>query len=742
MTLARLLRSRRPRPALAAPGRRKGRPHPGLECLEARDVPATFSVPVGDVAGLAEAINDSNAVGGSNTIELSAGTYDFGASGENPITNSWFGPNYLPAIANDLTIEGNSAVLAGAPQFPARFFFVSGGYVANGPAAGSLTLQGLTLQGGSAVGGGSNFGGGGLGAGGAIFNMGSLVLDGVTLTGNLAQGGSVTGAGSGGYGGGGMGTDSIGDSGGGDMGPDFPTTFGGAGGVSSGRGTEAGGGGGGFTQPGGAPSGDYGGGGGGSSGLGGTAGVYQVIDATITGEDSGVVKDDSPGGGGLGGDGGGGAGSNGGGESRSGSPFGIGGNDTGGGGVGGGGGGQSGGGGFGGGGGGNGVSGPSASGTSGGGGGFGGGGGGANTVYGGAAGPGGFGGGDGNLFAGGGGAGMGGAIFNFYGDAVITNSTLSNNSASGGTGANQGTQTGSESGDGLGGAVFNLDGSVSISSSTVASNTSSSGGDAVYNLSLGNLPDGAAPPSSSSDVSSNSLFAEPGTAPRPASAALRIENSILSRSVAGNAAVVNNRASGPAQVFTAGRNIVQGYQRFGGASWAGARPFNINPRLGPLQDNGGLVPTMALLRGSPAVDAGAGAASASATDARGPGFGRVIGRSADLGAFEYQPPATATRLTGRLVGPGDARSLVLEARVSGRASHSNLPGGRVDFFAGSRLLASAPVVDGVATLSTTPPLAGLRIVAFYRGDAQDGSAFWPSVSNPLRPGRFAARPLA
>lgn len=59
------------------------------------------------------------------------------------------------------------------------------------------------------------------------------------------------------------------------------------------------------------------------------------------------------------------------------------------------------------------------------------------------------------------------------------------------------------------------------------------------------------------------------------------------------------------------------------------------PRLGPLADNGGPTWTMALLPGSPAIDA-ANTAGAGAIDQRG--FPRPCGPAADLGAYEYQYP--------------------------------------------------------------------------------------------------------
>src|SRR5262249_53100740 len=61
--------------------------------------------------------------------------------------------------------------------------------------------------------------------------------------------------------------------------------------------------------------------------------------------------------------------------------------------------------------------------------------------------------------------------------------------------------------------------------------------------------------------------------------------------------------------------------------------LDANPLLGPLQNNGGPTQTIALLPGSPAVDAGDNS-SAPATDQRG--LPRIVGGIIDIGAFEVQ----------------------------------------------------------------------------------------------------------
>jgi hypothetical protein len=77
------------------------------------------------------------------------------------------------------------------------------------------------------------------------------------------------------------------------------------------------------------------------------------------------------------------------------------------------------------------------------------------------------------------------------------------------------------------------------------------------------------------------------------------------------------------------------------AAVSGPAPLTGDPRLGLLQDNGGLTPTMALQPDSPAIDAGSNAvvqALGLSTDQRGPGFPRMVNGTVDLGAVEFQGP--------------------------------------------------------------------------------------------------------
>jgi predicted outer membrane repeat protein len=70
-----------------------------------------------------------------------------------------------------------------------------------------------------------------------------------------------------------------------------------------------------------------------------------------------------------------------------------------------------------------------------------------------------------------------------------------------------------------------------------------------------------------------------------------------------------------------------------------------NPMLGALANNGGPTKTMALLSGSPAIDAGPNPVATftgNEFDQRGPGYARVVGGLVDIGAFEIQPAPDPT----------------------------------------------------------------------------------------------------
>lgn len=87
--------------------------------------------------------------------------------------------------------------------------------------------------------------------------------------------------------------------------------------------------------------------------------------------------------------------------------------------------------------------------------------------------------------------------------------------------------------------------------------------------------------------------------------------------------------------------------------------------LGPLQNNGGMVPTRALLAGSPAIDAGT-TISGITTDARG--VSRPQGSAYDIGAYELQQttptPTPTTNAQANLADTGENTKLYLAGIIA------------------------------------------------------------------------------
>lgn len=556
----------------------------------------------GGTAGLIGAIVQADQSPGSWTISLAARcTYDFtsaylgsdevtGPDAEGPVgLEDWYGPSALPAIATDITIAGNGATLeATQPASPVqttsgfdpdfRFFFV-GADPLNAdtlnyttPGAGSLTLEDLTLTGGKVQGGDATLTQGGGGAG-----MGGAIFNQgiVTLDAVTATDDVAHGGDASGnslaYGGGG----GMGTAGvaEADGGGFGPGTFGGPTGGAAG--VDSDGGGGGFAM---GENGESNGTGGGSdTGLGSGASQNSADSLAKGGDGSGGGESDDDV------------------EPGSGGAFGFGGGYDAGGGVGGGGGGEGGSGGFGGGGGSTAM------------GGFGGGAGGPSsfgTVPG-------FGGGAAGNDYGGGGAGMGGVLFNMQGTATIVNSTLVDNSAIGGSAPD----TGASPGEGLGGAVFNLNGSVTANADTMTGNTGN-GGAAIYDL----VYDSVTSRSASMTVPDSIIYGGNG------SADVAVEDP--ARTTAGsNLGAATVAATQPA--------ILDSSSSFGGNVTFTGSFSNVDPQLGPPQDNGGPgMETEMPLAGSPALGAGS---DCPATDERG------VLRAADgcdLGAVQTVGAAT------------------------------------------------------------------------------------------------------
>ena len=233
------------------------------------------------------------------------------------------------------------------------------------------------------------------------------------------------------------------------------------------------------------------------------------------------------------------------------------------------------------------------------------------------------------------GDGGGGGISN-WGTLTVSNSTLSANSAYQGGGMyNLGTLTVSNStlsGNSAyqGGGIYN-EGTLTVSNSTLSGNSApNGGGGGIYNT--GYFGGAGALTVTSSTLSGNSANTGGGIDNFGAYASTVSRNTL----VAGNTAATSPDLSG---TFTSqGHNLIgdgTGGSGFNVTDLVGTAASPIDPRLGPLQDNGGPTPTMALLPGSPAIDAGDNT-GAPMWDQRGAPFRRIVNGIIDIGAFEVQ----------------------------------------------------------------------------------------------------------
>ena len=201
-------------------------------------------------------------------------------------------------------------------------------------------------------------------------------------------------------------------------------------------------------------------------------------------------------------------------------------------------------------------------------------------------------------------------------DVVIAGSTLDNNSAD------------------KGGGLFDKAGRLNIVDSTISGNNADTAGGAVYTL--GSLY-GAHPwKLSSSTIARNSAGSGGGVVDNhdPDLGASVFQSAIVADNI-------NNLTGGPydADVGSAytGATIAGANNLIVAANGIALPPDTLAaaPLLGPLQNNGGLTNTHALLAGSPAINAGNNVENLD-FDQRGEGFARIVGAAADIGAFEAQ----------------------------------------------------------------------------------------------------------
>jgi len=285
---------------------------------------------------------------------------------------------------------------------------------------------------------------------------------------------------------------------------------------------------------------------------------------------------------------------------------------------------------------------------------------------------------------------LGGAIEN-YGTLAISNTTLNANS------------TGN-----MGGGIYTEGGTVTIASSTLSGNlvTNGSGGAIYNNVNFQNA--GGALNLFNSTIASNSAASGFG------GGITNHNGTVIARDIiiAGNSA--QNAGSGPdfAGVLVSASSGYDLFGNSGGLIFSGAPPlacvFNVNPLLGPLQDNGGPTLTHALLPGSPAIDAGRSIGVT--TDQRG------APRQVDDPSIPNANPGDGSDLGA--VESGKARLAIQKAGNAAVLSWPYYYGGysvqsatNLSFPNSWTIEAGSPVVSSNLYVFTNSPISGNK---FYR----------------------------
>src|SRR5208337_1462029 len=276
----------------------------------------------------------------------------------------------------------------------------------------------------------------------------------------------------------------------------------------------------------------------------------------------------------------------------------------------------------------------------------------------------------------------GGGVYNYFGTTTLTDCTVSGNSA----------------GDGGGGLICG-DGTITLTDSTISGNYAGFNGGGLENATGTTTLTDVTVSGNSARVIGGGLWSDGTTT---------LTNTIVAENTA--------TTSGPDALgafASQGNNLIG--KTDGSSGWVssdltGTIAQPLNPLLAPLGNYGGPTQTMALLPGSPAINAGDNSLipAGLTTDQRGPGFPRIVGGTVDIGAFESSGFTIAvTSGSGQSANITEPFANPLVVTVTANKSFEPVAGGQVTFTAPTSG-ASAPLSVNPATIaadgtaSTTP----------------------------------------